>query len=141
MLSPGHPPGAPYRRCWPHVQVPQTPAELKEWAENTALGTLAGMLYCGGRQFLANRREGVRTSAFCCSCRQAFSTCLACRVQELTVRWALHHAWAAHADVSQAVTPLGAYRHVCAAPGGPVRAAGGALDCRGEHAQAAPPGQ
>ncbi len=39
-------------------QVPEVPAELKEWAENTAMGTLAGMLYCGGRQFVKNRREG-----------------------------------------------------------------------------------
>jgi hypothetical protein len=40
------------------MQVPEVPAELKEWAENTALGTAAGMLYCGGRQYLASRSEG-----------------------------------------------------------------------------------
>jgi hypothetical protein len=43
--------------CLPS-QIPEVPSELKEWSENTALGTFAGMLYCGGRQFLANRREG-----------------------------------------------------------------------------------
>ncbi len=37
------------------------PSELKEWAENTAMGTFAGMLYCGGRQFVQNRREGAET--------------------------------------------------------------------------------
>ncbi|CAL8462070.1 g1601 [Coccomyxa elongata] len=45
-------------RVEPGDPVPEVPAELKEWAENTAMGTLAGMLYCGGRQFLQNRREG-----------------------------------------------------------------------------------
>lgn len=45
------------------LKVPEVPAELKEWAENTAMGTLAGMLYCGGRQLLENRKEGEHVSA------------------------------------------------------------------------------
>ncbi|KAK9906560.1 hypothetical protein WJX75_004165 [Coccomyxa subellipsoidea] len=46
-------------RIEPGDPVPEVPAELKEWAENTAMGSLAGMLYCGGRQFAQNRKEGL----------------------------------------------------------------------------------
>ena len=84
--------GAPSHDCIMRMQVPEVPGELKEWAENTTLGMFAGMLYCGGRQYLANRREGktfavlpLRLSCLCLCVPDATTHDLvhACRVSRV----------------------------------------------------------
>jgi len=57
------------------MQIPEVPGELKEWSENVAAGTFFGMLYCGGRQFLANRKEGLAQLGFSVSSYAARPPC------------------------------------------------------------------
>ena len=40
------------------MQVPEVPRELQEWTQNTAVAGMAGILYGGGREYLAIRRLG-----------------------------------------------------------------------------------
>lgn len=40
------------------LQVPEIPHELQEWTQNTAVAGMAGILYGGGREYLAIRRQG-----------------------------------------------------------------------------------
>ena len=41
-----------------NLQVPEVPPELQEWTQNTAVAGMAGILYAGGREYLAIRRLG-----------------------------------------------------------------------------------
>ena len=43
------------------VQPPDAPPEVKEWAQNTVVGVLVGIIYGGGRQYLADRAAGATT--------------------------------------------------------------------------------
>jgi len=36
----------------------ETPAEVKEWAQNTVMGVLFGLILGGGRQWLEDRKYG-----------------------------------------------------------------------------------
>lgn len=40
------------------VQPPDAPPEVKEWAQNTVVGVLVGIIFGGGRQYLADRAAG-----------------------------------------------------------------------------------
>lgn len=42
------------------MQPPDAPPEVKEWAQNTLVGVLFGIVYGGGRQWLADRAEGAQ---------------------------------------------------------------------------------
>ena len=48
----------------------ETPAEVKEWAQNTVMGVLFGLILGGGRQWLEDRKYGEATlwqPAACCA--------------------------------------------------------------------------
>lgn len=50
------------------MQPPEAPPEAKEWAQNTIIGVLFGIMYGGGKQYLADRALGVvcPTGCWCC---------------------------------------------------------------------------
>ena len=68
------------------LQAPEAPPEVKEWAQNTVMGVLAGLVLGGGRQWLQDRRYGAsdcRGSMLFyygpCSGRLQWRQCLCCR--------------------------------------------------------------
>ena len=44
------------------LQVVETPAEVKEWAQNTVMGVFFGLILGGGRQWLEDRKHGAPAS-------------------------------------------------------------------------------
>ena len=42
-------------------QAPETPPEAKEWAENTLVGVMFGLILGGSRQYLVDRQAGAST--------------------------------------------------------------------------------
>lgn len=48
----------PKTRSLTFMQPPEAPPEVKEWAQNTVVGVLFGIVYGGGRQWLADRSAG-----------------------------------------------------------------------------------
>lgn len=50
-------------RYYQYPQAPEAPPEAREWAENTLVGVMFGMVLGGGRQWLADRQVGACRAA------------------------------------------------------------------------------
>lgn len=52
------PNGRPHPHLAPPAQLAPMPEEFREWAQDTLLATMAGMVFGGGRSWLEESRRG-----------------------------------------------------------------------------------